>query len=379
MTAVAEAEPLVDDLVVAVRTLDQAYEHWVRHSKDDDFPPTLVKAVGVVCTLVTTGFPKDDRLIGLFMSCCTLAQAYQDVLQESPGSARRLVECIEAVVKFLDSVEQHEEVPVQCVASMLKDYGQASQRYIWVAKAYGEYDVEDDIWRGPFFSRTGIANQSLIDKEAAAPGSVLGENYQPQSHKVKTARIKAAAMKQLANLQAGLFRPEGGKVPEKASVLELLQDGQFADVIARVKGVTESEVIRIATENGIKVEYRDSVLDRASNESSSNPLAEARGYQKPRFDVAEDFEEYDDELDAATDDIPADPDQAESDPMDIDTTPVVTEKMTSEELTEFALQMLSEDDAVTAHEILAAAVTATGKTASRQMLTPILKSLKGGA
>jgi len=375
MSLACDAPPVVDDLVVAVRTLDQAFEHWVRHSKDDDFPPTLVKAVGVVCTLVTTGFPKDDRLIGLFMACCTLAQVYQDVLQESPGSARRLVECIEAVVKFLDSVEQHEEVPVQSVASMLKDYGQASQRYLWVAKAYGEYDTESDMWRGPFFSRTGIANQSLIDKEAAAPGSVLGENYQPQSHKVKTARIKAAAMKQLASLQAGLFRPEGGNVPEKASVLELLQDGQFPDVIARVKGVTEAEVIRIATENGVKVEHRDSMLDRASLEASSDPIAEARGYQKPRFDVAEDFDEYDDEQD----DIPHEPVESDPDPMDIDTTPQVIEKMTSEELTEFALQMLAEDDEVTSHDILAAAVTATGKTASRQMLAPILKNLKGGA
>ena len=375
MSTVCDAPPLADDLVVAVRTLDKAFEHWVRDSKDDDFPPVLVKAVGVVCTLVTTGFPQDDRLVGLFMSCCTLASAYQDVLQESPGSARRLVECIESVVKFLDSVEQHEEIPVQSVASMLKDYGQASQRYIWVAKAYGEYDIESDIWRGPFFSRTGIANQALIDKEASAPGSVLGENYQPQSHKVKTARIKAAAMKQLASLQAGLFRPEGGKVPEKASVLDLLQDGQFPDVIARVKGVTVAEVVRVATENGVKVEYRDSVLDRASLEASSDPMAEARGYQKPRFDEAEDFEQYDD--DPA--DVPIDPvEPDEPDPMDIDTSPVVTEKMTSEELTEFALQMLSEDDEVTAHDILAAAVTATGKTASRQMLGPILKNLKGG-
>jgi predicted outer membrane protein len=259
---------------------------------------------------------------------------------------------------------------------MLKDYGQASQRYIWVAKAYGEYDIESDIWRGPFFSRTGIANQSLIDKEASAPGSVLGENYQPQSHKVKTARIKAAAMKQLASLQAGLFRPEGGKVPEKASVLDLLQDGQFPDVIARVKGVTVAEVVRVATENGVKVEYRDSVLDRASLEASSDPMAEARGYQKPRFDEAEDFDDYDDD----PGDVPVDPAEPdELDPMDIDTAPQVTEKMTSEELTEFALQMLSDDDEVTAHDILAAAVTATGKTASRQMLTPILRSLKGGA
>jgi hypothetical protein len=376
MSTVCDAPPLADDLVVAVRTLDKAFEHWVRDSKDDDFPPVLVKAVGVVCTLVTTGFPQDDRLVGLFMSCCTLASAYQDVLQESPGSARRLVECIESVVKFLDSVEQHEEIPVQSVASMLKDYGQASQRYIWVAKAYGEYDIESDIWRGPFFSRTGIANQSLIDKEASAPGSVLGENYQPQSHKVKTARIKAAAMKQLASLQAGLFRPEGGKVPEKASVLDLLQDGQFPDVIARVKGVTVAEVIRVATENGVKVEYRDSVLDRASLEASSDPMAEARGYQKPRFDEAEDFDVYDDD----PGDVPVDPAEPdELDPMDIDTAPQVTEKMTSEELTEFALQMLSDDDEVTAHDILAAAVTATGKTASRQMLTPILRSLKGGA
>jgi hypothetical protein len=374
VTEDVEVSPQVDDLVVAVRTLDKTYSQWVKHSKDDDFPPALIKAVGVISALVTAGFPKDDRLVQLYLACCTLAGAYQEVISESPGSERGLLVAIESVVKFLDAHEQEEEAPPQSVASMLKEYGTASQRYVWVARAYGEYDADEDLWRGPFFNRSGVPNESLIEKEAKTPGSVLGENYQPSSQKIKMARLKAAALKQLASLQAGLFRPEGGAKPEKASVLEMLQDGQYPDVISRIKKVPLEDVLQVAKANGIAVVSRDAVLSAAAIENDVKPLDEARGYVKPQFTEEEPFGDYDDDAESFDVDTTAD-----FDPMDdIESTPQpVSEKMTSEELSEFALQMLAEDSETTAHEILAAAVTKTGKTASRQMLAPILKKLQG--
>jgi hypothetical protein len=374
VTDEVETPPQVDDLVVAVRALDKAYSHWVKHSKDDDFPPSLIKTIGVIGVLVTAGFPKDDRLVQLYMACCTLAGAYQEVISETPGSERKLLAGIETVVKFLDAHEQEEDAPPQSVASMLKEYGSASQRYVWIARAYGEYDADEDMWNGPFFNRHGIPNEGLIEKEGKNPGSVLGENYQPSSQKIKMARLKAAALKQLAGLQAGLFRPEGGAKPEKATVLEMLQDGQYADVISRVKKVPLDDVLKVAKENGIPIVSRDAVLSAAAVENDVNPIAEARGYVKPQFTEEEPFDDYDDDAEESFD-----VDTTVSDPMDeIDSMPQpVSEKMTSEELSEFALQMLAEDSETTAHEILAAAVTKTGKTASRQMLAPILKKLQG--
>jgi hypothetical protein len=368
--SVAEAtEPKVDDLVSAVRTLDRAHRKW-QNSDEDRFPEYLVAACGAVSVLVTSGFPKDDRLIGLFLASVNLANSYQAVLLEEDGSERGLMAAIEKTTAHLDSIDAADEAPPQSAASMMVDWKTAPQRYTWIARAFGEYDADADLWSGPLFAKNGTPRQDLIDKEVETPGSVLGDNYRPASQRLKVERLRTAAMKQLANIQAGLFRPEGGAVPEKATVLEMLQDGQFADVIAKVKRVSIAEVLEIAKANGIAVSNREEVLSRASNESHSNPMAEARGYKKPSFDddPADDFYDDDQDLDVDT----------TEDPLDViaNEPPRVAGKITKEELSEFVLGFLSENPEASQHDILAAAVTTTGKDVSRQMLTPILKQLK---
>ena len=368
--SVAEAtEPKVDDLVSAVRTLDRAHRKW-QNSDEDRFPEYLVAACGAVSVLVTSGFPKDDRLIGLFLASVNLANSYQAVLLEEDGSERGLMAAIEKTTAHLDSIDAADEAPPQSAASMMVDWKTAPQRYTWIARAFGEYDADADLWSGPLFAKNGTPRQDLIDKEVETPGSVLGDNYRPASQRLKVERLRTAAMKQLANIQAGLFRPEGGAVPEKATVLEMLQDGQFADVIAKVKRVSIAEVLEIARANGIAVSNREEVLSRASNEAHSNPMAEARGYKKPSFDddPADDFYDDDQDLDVDT----------TEDPLDViaNEPPRVAGKITKEELSEFVLGFLSENPEASQHDILAAAVTTTGKDVSRQMLTPILKQLK---
>jgi len=364
-----------DGLVLAVRALDKAYSNWMRSENEDDFPPALVQAVGVVCALVSTSFPKDDRLMALFMSCTQLAAAFQGVIEEEPGSARGLVQGIENVLKHLGAHEQEQEVPLVPVATMLHEYKNSSQRYMWIAKAYGDYDTDFDIWKGPFFSSSGVVLSHLIEKEAATPGSVLGDDFKPMGAQRKAARIRAAAIKQLSALQTGLFRPEGGAVPEKASVLDMLKEGQFPDVIARVKGVPLNTVLAQAATAGIKVRNRDDELNRAALEASSDPIAEAGGYQKPTFDDPEDDEDedFDDEPEATPE---PEEEQDTTDTLDDEAPPAVIERMTSDELTDFAVGFLAENPMATAHEILATAVTELGKSASRQMLAPILKTLR---
>lgn len=374
-TVLESPQTHTDDLVSAVRTLDKAYQKWLATDDDSEFPPTLIKAISVVAAIVTTGFPKDDRLVSLFLACANLATAFQDVLNEKPGSARTTVAAIENVCKFLDAHESQEEAPQQSVASLLAEWKNAPNRYVWVARQFGEYDADQDIWRGPFFNRAGVPMADRIEKEAASAGSILGEGFTPNHQAVKNARIKAAALSQLANLQAGLFRPEGGAFPEKASVLDQLKDGQYPDVISRVSKVPLSEVLKIAADNGIKVSSRDDDLGRAASEAFSDPIAEASGFVKPSYDTVPD--------DFADD---ADDDQ----PFDVDTTEETTDvlagvemataepaKLSSSELEQFTLDYLSENEDATAQDILIAAVETTGKSASRQMLSPILKKLRG--
>jgi len=378
--SVAEAAPVaeqVEPLVVAVRTLDKAFARWWKSKDDNDFPPELVSAISVVCSLVTTSFPKDDRLMDLYLCCLKLANAFQSVIEEEPNSERLVIGAIELVVKNLDAIDQEEEAPQQSVSSMLAEWKNASQKYLWVARAFGSYDAEEDAWEGPFFTR-GIPDQRKVDREAAEPGSVLGDGFKPKSSQLKAARIKADAMKQLANLQAGLFRPEGGAKPEKATVLELLRDGQYPDVISRVKGVSVNEVLAVAKEHGIAVSTRETDLGSAALESSSDPIAEARGYKKPTFEPADD--DFNDDDYSDDDDQPFDVDAtAESDHLDaVDDAPVrVSSKISTQELEDFTLSFLAENNDATMHEILGAAVTQTGKDVSRQMLAPILKKLRG--
>ena len=373
-TVLESPQTHTDDLVSAVRTLDKAYQKWLATDDDSEFPPTLVKAISVVAAIVTTGFPKDDRLVSLFLACANLATAFQDVLNEKPGSARTTVVAIDSVCKFLDAHEsQQEEAPSQSVSSLLAEWKNQPNRYTWVARQFGEYDADQDIWRGPFFNRAGVPMADRIEKEAASPGSVLGEGFTPNHQAVKNARIKAAALSQLANLQAGLFRPEGGAVPEKASVLDQLKDGQYPDVISRVSKVPLSEVLKVAAANGITLTSRDDDLGRAALESFSDPLAEAAGFVKPTYDT-----------DAAPDDFADDDDDQ---PFDVDATSDVLAgvemvqaepgKITSAELEQFTLDFLSDNEDATTQDILIAAVETTGKSVSRQMLTPILKKLRG--
>lgn len=371
MSVCEAVEPEVDHLVKAVRTLDRAHKAWQK-SDEDRFPEYLVAACGAVSVLVTSGFPKDDRLIQLFLASVNLANAYQSVLLEEDGSERGLMAAIEKTTAHLDSIEAEDEAPPVSAASMMADWKNAPQRYTWIARAFGEYDADEDLWRGPLFAKNGTPRQDLIDKEVATPGSVLGADYKPASQRLKVERLRTAAMKQLANIQAGLFRPEGGAVPEKASILELLQDGQFPDVIAKVKRTSIAEVMDIAKANGIAVSSRDDILNRAANESHSDPVSEARGYKKPSFDddPADDFYSDDDDQDFDVD--------TTDDPLDtiVNEPPRVAGKITKEELSEFVLGFLSENPDASQHDILAAAVVTTGKDVSRQMLTPILKQLK---
>lgn len=374
--AVMECEPVsapVDDLVGAVRTLDKVFTRWQK-STDDDFPPDLVSAISAVCTIVTTGFPSDNRLVNLYMACIGLATAFQDVLTEERGSARRCVAAVEQVVKFLDNFETADEKPVRSVKSMLDEWKKEPLRYQWIAREFGEYDPDDDLWRGPFFNRNGIPQVDRIEKEAATPGSILGDGYVPQTQAMRNARIRSEALKSLSNIQAGLFRPEGGAKPEKASVLELLQDGQFPDVVSRIKGVPLSDVLQVAKDHNIRVQDRDSILSQAAAESHSDPIAESMGYVKPSYDP-DDLDQFDDD-----DDEPFDVDTTDESLMGtVERESTDTGPITESELSDFVLTYLSENEGATVHDVLAAAVETTGKSVSRDMLSPIMKRVRESA
>jgi hypothetical protein len=106
-------------------------------------------------------------------------------------------------------------------------------------------------------------------------------------------------------------------------------------------------------------------------------MAEASGYQKPTYEPGDEESDHDYDSDFNDDQVDDTPDEVESIDDDDNALQSSPTEMTHAELEEFALGFLAENPNASAHEILATAVEETGKSVRRQMLTPILRSLKG--
>lgn len=272
----SEATSTVEPLVESVKHMDRAYAKW-ESSDSDEFPRYLWDAVNVVCTMVTTGFPRNDDLISLFQSCMTLANEWQKVLA---GEIHRdgkpldsFFTAMRGVREQLDAAENPADLAVRRVADLLKEYGTSPLRWTWVAREFGEYDADTDRWSGVFFGRAGQVLQHKIEEEARNPGSVLPEDFTPPSIQKRRELAKAEAAARLAQLQAGLSRDEPKEDPE--TIESLLKEGQYPDVVARVKKVSLDEVLKVATTLGITVRNREMDLEAAALNSLNDPKREA--------------------------------------------------------------------------------------------------------
>lgn len=363
-----DAVVVTEDLVSAVKVLDQLWTRW-EDSGSESMPDYLRDAINVVCTITCSDFPADKRLVSLYLACVKLAEEWQTVLEDTEDRPpkRTFFIAVDNVLNHLEAINVSEEAPIRSVASLLAEYGNAPLRWNWIARDFGSYNADTDTWTGPFFSKNGSVRQDLIEKEAKEPGSVIGPDFQTLDQQAKNARAKAEAMRRLAQLQTGLFRGDDSSIREQASILDLLQEGQFPDVIARLKNVPLSKVIAEAELHGIPIASRDDVLNDAAKASVSRPLDEARGYEpeSAEFDPV-----FDEEIEPQAETMPAE------DPMDIDDR-VEPEKLSREELDSFVSGYLSEFPEATAIEILQASAAETGKVSTPQAVRASLSRIRG--
>jgi hypothetical protein len=110
-------------------------------------------------------------------------------------------------------------------------------------------------WKGvgPFL-KDGVVLYDLIDKEAKTPGSVITDPNWLPGYEVERLREHNISLKKrqdkIDELIAG---------PEKArpqDPLQLLKEGQFVDVIAKVTGYTEEQVLGMAKIINVEPSYR---------------------------------------------------------------------------------------------------------------------------
>lgn len=198
---------------------------------------------------------------GFWAACIELANCRS-------GIDEPLVEVLEPVSTLLKQNVSHEQIA----------------RHI-----YGRNGV------GPFMQASGVPNVAAIEKEAAQPGSMLGENWVPPWHQERIDREKA----KLAEMIKVLSRHrDNRRYDDPGTVESMLRDGCFVQQIEQGKGVTRTEVLKVAREIGVEAKdgpgYRPQATvpddpddDLASDDgySDSEPDSKAVQSQKLKQEV----------------------------------------------------------------------------------------------
>lgn len=287
----------------ALRALDAEWVRW-EQSSADLLSTSCIDALNTFCTLVVSELPSDPELIPVYHAGVQLTTVWHDCIRATdaeevdPG---KVFESVRVVRSHLDSLDTKAPVELPKVSDLLKQYGGDPNRYTWVAKEFGRYNSDLDRWEGPFFSRSGAVMQAAIEKEAREPGSVIPIGFTPPDVAARRKAAVDAAKKSLAKLNAGVFRDENSVTLDPASIDQLLEEGQFVDVIAKVKGVSIAAVQKRARELGIVPVDRETVLSQAAEAANVDPVFEARRHdlqsvpvEKPPADTDIDSDDSDD-------------------------------------------------------------------------------------
>lgn len=118
--------------------------------------------------------------------------------------------------------------------------------------------------RGPFLNRAGQPDVTLILQERDKPGSVIGDDW---VHPADAAAQKTASVEMKRRLTAIKRRDEDRPevTIDPATIEQLLREGQYPDVIARVKGTTLEAVLAEAQRLGIRPNERPDLSNRSAN------------------------------------------------------------------------------------------------------------------
>ncbi|MCH9838237.1 hypothetical protein K0U83_21420 [bacterium] len=147
--------------------------------------------------------------------------------------------------------------PVHILLEQMKDY---AARYKQIAKMYGwrvETRPGQYKWAGPFFDGNGVEVTGLIEQEGKTPGSVIPEGWRPDDEVERETRRSKEVRNRLSNARKRLDSAAKAHEVDPASIEDLLFEGQFPDVIAKVKKVPLADVHATAGNLGIEPNSRD--------------------------------------------------------------------------------------------------------------------------
>jgi len=283
----------LDEIVEAVNQLLDEHETFV--AGDAAFPPeSFDVAVTAADIAIHSGdWPKQSIKIcvkfGAFLEHWNRYRGGEWTRDYSPrpqvwSALRDLIEEFELVRNPIQRTIE----PVHVLLEQMKDF---PGRYRQVAKAYGwrkEVRPGQFRWTGPFFDGNEVEVTSLIEKEAKDPGSVVPVGWRPDDEIEREKRSQVENQNRLANARRRLNNAKEDVDP--ASIDDLLFEGQFPDVIAKVKKVEIGEVLARAEALAMKPNDRENpdpwVDPRKQSQDASN-FGSTDARQKPELHATE--------------------------------------------------------------------------------------------
>lgn len=255
------------EIRAAVQTLLDAIDDWSA-SEHEYFTEKLETSISAALSVILNG-DMPAAVMGLFAKCVVLGeiwvkvQAGEDgILTDDGLPGRPFWDAIRALREAYESVDAIQRRGIEPVAELLQQLKDHPHKYEQIARIYGRYDAERDKFVGPFYFKNGSPNVEAIEKEGREPGSVVPAGYDPLAESQSKAR--QAGLSALAKVRKRLAETQGQPVDkDPATVEQLLREGQFPDVIAFVKGVSEKSVRDTAGRLGIKIREREEILDEA--------------------------------------------------------------------------------------------------------------------
>lgn len=345
VTETAE-QPLVD----AVRSTIDAVEAW--HTEDGTYlaDSTAGTALTALSALAFSEFPKDNNLVDLYLTVIDLSKEWMAFssgrsMTENGEAPESFWDAYAALFKMLQRTEDKKAQPLESVQQLWKELEGFPRRAEQIAMIYGrkvKLPHGGERWEGPFW-RGGIVDTAAVEKEALSPGSVIDPDFVPPSEQEKRAEAAARAADKLKNLH--LYQK---KKRPTVDPLQLLAEGQFADVVARVCGMSERELRVLAAEEGVSITERDLT---PVGVAAADPVAEARGLV-PQKSIAAPVE-YE---------APAD-----------ERAPT---KLSGDGLKTTLLEMLTENSELTVTQIMVDLGT-RNETANQKEVAKLLKELRG--
>lgn len=127
---------------------------------------------------------------------------------------------------------------------------------------------------GPFMQASGCPDVGLIEKEAASPGSVLGQNWVPPWHQERIDREKAEMAEKIKVFER---QRDNRRYDDPGTVESMLRDGCFIQQIEKGKGASREEILRVAQEIGVEAKDAPGYVARGVKVSHEEILEEILG------------------------------------------------------------------------------------------------------